>query len=51
VSKNNKKHWSDNFGWIMAEFMHQKVLKVIRVMVGVACYVAFSYDEVFTMDN
>jgi hypothetical protein len=51
VQKNNNKHWSDNFGWTMAKFMHQEVLKVIRTIVGATHYVVFSYDEVFTVDN
>lgn len=35
----------------MAKFMHQKALRVTRATMGVVRYVAFSYDEVFTMDN
>jgi hypothetical protein len=51
MSKNSKKQWSDNSSWTMAKFMHQEVLRVTRAIVGVARYVALSYDEVFTMDN
>ncbi len=31
--------------------MHQWVLRVTRAIMGVACYVALSYDEVSIMDN
>ncbi len=31
--------------------MHQKVLRVIKAIVGANHYVAFSYDEVFIVDN
>jgi hypothetical protein len=34
VPKNNKKHWSDNFGWAMEEFMHQEVMRATKVVVG-----------------
>jgi len=51
VPKTNKKHWSDIFGWTMAEFMHQAVMKVIRVVVQVAHYIVLRYDEVSTIDN
>ncbi len=47
VSKNNKKHWSDNSSWTMVEFMHQDVLKVTRA----TYYVAFNCDEVSIVDN
>jgi hypothetical protein len=51
VPKNNKKHWSDIFGWTMVEFMHQAVMRVIRVVVQVAHYIVLRYDEVSTIDN
>jgi hypothetical protein len=35
----------------MAKFMHQEVLKVTKATMGVACYVALNYDEVFIVDN
>jgi hypothetical protein len=35
----------------MAKFMYQEVSRVTKAMVQVACYVAFNYDKVFTMDN
>ncbi len=47
VLKNNKKHWSDYFGWTMVEFMHQEVLKVTMATL----YVAFNCDEVSIVDN
>ena len=44
-------HWSDNSGWIMAEFMYAEVRTAIsRVLVG-ANYVALTCDEVSTIDN
>ncbi len=51
VQKTNNKHWSDNFGWTMAEFMHQEVLRVTRAIVGITHYVVLSSDEVFIVDN
>jgi hypothetical protein len=35
----------------MEEFMHQKVMKATRGLVGVAQYVVLSCDEVSTIDN
>jgi hypothetical protein len=35
----------------MAKFMHQMLMKVIRVVIQVAHYVAFNYDEVSIIDN
>jgi hypothetical protein len=35
----------------MSKFMHQKVFKVTRAIVGATHYVAFNYDEVSTVDN
>jgi hypothetical protein len=35
----------------MTKFVHQKVMKTTMVKMGATCYVAFSCDEVFTMDN
>jgi hypothetical protein len=44
-------HWSDNSGWIMADFMYAEVRTAIsRVLVG-ANYVALTCDEVTTIDN
>ena len=44
-------HWSDNSGWIMADFMYAEVRTAIsRVLVG-ANYVALTCDEVSTIDN
>jgi hypothetical protein len=37
VLENNKKNWSDNSNKTMVEFMHQKVMKAIKVVVGVIC--------------
>jgi hypothetical protein len=51
VRKNNKKHWSDSFGWTMAEFMHQLVMKATRVIIQAAHYITLSYDEVSIVDN
>jgi len=35
----------------MVEFMYQKVMREIRVVMEATHYVAFSYDEVFIVDN
>ncbi len=35
----------------MTKFVYQKVMKTPMVEVGTTCYLAFNYDEVFTMDN
>jgi hypothetical protein len=51
MPKNNKKHYSDSFNWTMAKFIHQVVMKVIRVVIQVAHYVAPNYDEVSIVDN
>lgn len=51
VPRNFKKHWNDNFGWQMAEFINQDMLRAIVKVVVVAQYVALSYDEVSTLDN
>jgi hypothetical protein len=51
MPKNNKKHYSDSFNWTMEKFMHQVVMKVIRVIIQVAHYVAPNYDEVSIVDN
>jgi hypothetical protein len=48
---NSKKHWSDNFVWTMAEFMHQEVLRATRAKVGATHYVAISCEEVSIVDN
>jgi hypothetical protein len=40
VPKNNKKHWSDNFGWTMVEFMHQEVLRETKATMGATHYAA-----------
>jgi hypothetical protein len=44
-------HWFDSLGWIMVEFMYVQVTKVIMVTISIANYVAFTCDEVNTMDN
>jgi hypothetical protein len=51
MPKNNKKHWSDIFGWTITKFMHQVVMRVTRVVVQVAHYIALRYDEVSTINN
>jgi hypothetical protein len=40
--KHSKKHWSDSSSWTMAKFMHQVVIKVIKVVIQIICYIAFS---------
>jgi hypothetical protein len=43
VVEKNKKHWNDNLNQTMAfnydngGFMHQKVMKAIKVVVGAIC--------------
>jgi hypothetical protein len=34
IPKNNKKHWINNFGWTMVGFMHQKVMRATRAILG-----------------
>jgi len=51
VLKNNEKKWSDRSSWTMAKFMHQKMMKATKVVVGVAQYVVISCDDVSTVDN
>ncbi len=35
----------------MAKSMHQEVIRATRVAMGAACYAAFSFDEISTVDN
>jgi hypothetical protein len=51
VPKNNKKHWSDSYGWTMAKFIHQVVMKATRVTIQVAHYIALNCDEILIVDN
>jgi hypothetical protein len=51
VPKNNKKNWSDSYGWTMEKFIHQVVMKAIRVTIQVAHYIALNCDEILTIDN
>jgi hypothetical protein len=51
VPKNIEKHWNDNSNWTMAKSMHQEVIRATRVAMGAACYAAFSFDEISTVDN
>lgn len=40
-----KFHWSNNLGWIMVEYLHVIVIWSAKNMLGVAKYVAISYDK------
>ena len=44
-------HWSNNSGWIMAEFMYSEVRAAILRVFAIANYVALTCDEVSTIDN
>jgi hypothetical protein len=35
----------------MAKFMHQEMMRIIRIVVGAIRYVDLCYDEMFTIDN
>jgi hypothetical protein len=35
----------------MAKFMHQEMMRAIRIVVGATWYVDLCYDEMFTIDN
>ncbi len=51
VPKNSKKHQNDSFNWTMAKFMHQVMMKAIKVVVEVTHYIVLSCNEVSTIDN
>jgi hypothetical protein len=50
VPKTNKKHWSDNFGWMIVKFMHHEVLLITKAIVGATHHIVFNCDEVSTLD-
>jgi hypothetical protein len=47
----SKKHWSNNSGWLMAEYLHSAVMRRARNVLGAAKYIAVTCDEVTTVDN
>ncbi len=48
---NPKNHWSDYASWVMAECLHKQVIKKMKEVVACSKYLAFSCDEVSTIDN
>lgn len=51
VPKMPQGHWSDNSGWVIAEFMNLQVLEKQRETVKSAKYFSVTCDEVTTIDN
>jgi hypothetical protein len=47
----SKKHWSDNFGWLIAKYLYRQVMMKVVEVLAAARYVAITCDEVTTMDN
>jgi hypothetical protein len=45
------KHWSDNSGWELAEYMHLVVLEKLKATVRSARFIAISCDEVTSCDS
>jgi hypothetical protein len=47
----SKKHWGDNYGWLIAEYLHKQVMVKSREVLSAAKYLAITCDEVTTVDN
>lgn len=47
----SKKHWDDNSGWLIAEYLHKQVMVKSREVLSAAKYLAITCDEVTTVDN
>jgi hypothetical protein len=47
----SKKHWGDNAGWMIAEYLHKQVMVKSREVLSAAKYLAITCDEVTTLDN
>lgn len=45
------KHWSDGFGWVMAEHLYDFVKQRIKTLVSSATYLALTADETSACDN
>jgi hypothetical protein len=44
-------HWSDNFGWIMSEFIYAQVKDKIRFNIATSNFFALSTGEATSNDN
>jgi hypothetical protein len=47
----SKKHWGDNSGWLIAEYLYKQVMVKSRDVLSAAKYLAITCDEVTTLDN
>jgi hypothetical protein len=47
----SKKHWGDNSGWLIAEYLYKQVMVKSREVLSAAKYLAITCDEVTTVDN
>jgi len=47
----SKKHWGDNSGWLMAEYLHAQVMQKAREVIHGGKFLSISVDEVTTVDN
>lgn len=45
------KHWSDNSGWMIADYLHAQVMRRAKEVLASAHYIAITCDEVTTVDN
>jgi len=45
------KHWSDNSGWMIADYLHAQVMRRAKEVLASAHYIAVTCDEVTTVDN
>lgn len=48
MQKTSKKHWNDNFGQTIVEFLHQEVLQANKATIG-ACYRLTTIARLFCM--
>ncbi len=46
-----KSRWSNIFSWIIAEFMHVKVVKKRKEVIVASNYFAITCDELTTINN
>jgi hypothetical protein len=51
VPLNPKHHWSDPTSWVTAKCLHKHVFNKMQEVVVSSRYLAFSYDEVTTIDK
>ena len=47
----SKKHWGDNSGWLMAEYLYAQVMQKAREVIHGGKFLSISVDEVTTVDN